>query len=280
MKKFEGILFCTDIDGTLVNSQNVISEENKKAIRYFMDNGGYFTACTGRQPRGVQGVFKELNANAPAICFNGAWIYDMDAQKDLRVLPLCDGHLPRILAHLKANEKVRFIILSSTKGSIHIAYNRDKGIYVNADPTQEDFSFNNEAEVIEYMNGHMIYKALFYVKDEDSDEVKAGVIEAFPDCAVHRSWIKGIEINVPGACKGPSARYVADLLGAKLLVCSGDYENDRTMIEEADLGYAVANAIPSLKAAADRIAPSCNDSAIAAIIYELERDIDEGKIRL
>ncbi len=280
MKKFEGILFCTDIDGTLIDGPNPISEENKKALEYFMDNGGLFTACTGRQPRGVKHIFEELRANAPAICFNGAWIHDMDKWEELRVLPLGEELLPRILAHMKNDEKVQSIILSSTKGSIGLKYERDKSIFVYRDPAQPDVVFNCEEEVYEYMKGHIIYKTLFYALDEQSDDVKAGVIKAFPDCAVHRSWIKGIEINHPDACKGPSARYVANMMGAKLLVCSGDYENDQTMIEEADIGYAVENAIPELKAAADRIAPHCKDSAIAWIVRDLERDIDEGKIKL
>ena len=49
----------------------------------------------------------------------------------------------------------------------------------------------------------------------------------------------------------------------------GDYENDAAMIKEADIGYAMGNAHPSLFEIADRIAPRCEEHAIAKIISEL-----------
>ena len=41
MKIFDGYLLVSDMDGTLLNSKGKLSEENKKAIEYFVDNGGY-----------------------------------------------------------------------------------------------------------------------------------------------------------------------------------------------------------------------------------------------
>lgn len=45
---FDGYLLVSDMDGTLLNSNGKLSEENKKAIEYFVDNGGQFTLATGR----------------------------------------------------------------------------------------------------------------------------------------------------------------------------------------------------------------------------------------
>ena len=47
MKKFEGILMVTDLDGTLLRNDKSISEENLKAIEYFKSNGGIFAFVTG-----------------------------------------------------------------------------------------------------------------------------------------------------------------------------------------------------------------------------------------
>jgi hydroxymethylpyrimidine pyrophosphatase-like HAD family hydrolase len=60
------------------------------------------------------------------------------------------------------------------------------------------------------------------------------------DYYVSRSWKTGIEIQSSDSTKGVSARQIKAFTGADLLVCAGDYENDVTMIEAADIGYAVA----------------------------------------
>ena len=39
MKKFENILICTDLDGTLLKDDKSISRENLEAIEYFNDGG-------------------------------------------------------------------------------------------------------------------------------------------------------------------------------------------------------------------------------------------------
>ena len=51
MQKFKGILFCTDLDGTLLPTDGQeVSARNMEAIRYFQSEGGLFTLATGRQP--------------------------------------------------------------------------------------------------------------------------------------------------------------------------------------------------------------------------------------
>ena len=73
-------------------------------------------------------------------------------------------------------------------------------------------------------------------------------------------------------------RKVADAIGARLVVAVGDYENDASMIEAADIGYAVKNATDSLKAIADRSTVDVKNGAIAAVIYELEADLRAQRI--
>ena len=50
MKKFDGILICTDLDGTILDDNKNISAENLDAIEYFKSEGGLFNFVTGRMP--------------------------------------------------------------------------------------------------------------------------------------------------------------------------------------------------------------------------------------
>ena len=51
MGKFDGVLFFSDYDDTLYNTEHTVSPENRAAIRYFIANGGRFSIATGRAHR-------------------------------------------------------------------------------------------------------------------------------------------------------------------------------------------------------------------------------------
>ena len=82
----------------------------------------------------------------------------------------------------------------------------------------------------------------------------------------------GLEFINRESDKGGAVRFLKERTGADLLVTVGDYENDIPMLEEADIGYAVANAIDEVKAAADRVTEWKNsEGAVAEIIGEIEK---------
>lgn len=74
MKKFEGLLLASDMDGTLLDKDRRISARNEEAIRYFTDEGGLFSLATGRTPHAVQSYWSQLPCNAPYSLLNGALI--------------------------------------------------------------------------------------------------------------------------------------------------------------------------------------------------------------
>ena len=85
MGKFDGVLFFCDYDDTLYNSSRAVSPENRAAIRYFIDNGGYFSIATGRAHRTFtpQIARERLTLNAPVVLSNGAAIYDYASDRYL-----------------------------------------------------------------------------------------------------------------------------------------------------------------------------------------------------
>ena len=62
MKKFDGIMICTDLDGTLLQSDKTISEENTRAIEYFKSEGGRFTFITGRMHYFANEMYNAIKA--------------------------------------------------------------------------------------------------------------------------------------------------------------------------------------------------------------------------
>ena len=87
-----------------------------------------------------------------------------------------------------------------------------------------------------------------------------------------------MELLAPGAGKGGAVLRLKALLEKegktiRKVICVGDYGNDASMLEAADIGYAVANASEECLASADRVTVSCDESAIAAVIDELEKEL-------
>ena len=82
MGKFSGILLASDYDETLYGADVGVSAENRKAIQYFISEGGYFTVSTGRTCRNfaIQMKRESLQVNAPVILSNGATIYDFQKE--------------------------------------------------------------------------------------------------------------------------------------------------------------------------------------------------------
>ncbi len=250
MGKFDGILIATDLDGTLVNTLGTVSKENSDAIRYFQSEGGLFTVSTGRYPEYVESnFFGFFRPNAPLICLNGNIIYNTDTKEKIRVFTMEKSHVAKVLEYIceTYSSCVDFINVCDEDESYHY-----KGIVQN-DPC----------------------KCVAVIKDEESalkirDDLKERFNGTF---TVERSWNVGVEIysNITG--KGKGVEYIKTNLfpHIKKVICVGDYENDVSMINFADVGCAVKNAVPELKAVSDMVLPKDNDShPIEWIVSSLE----------
>jgi hydroxymethylpyrimidine pyrophosphatase-like HAD family hydrolase len=88
-----------------------------------------------------------------------------------------------------------------------------------------------------------------------------------------RSYRSCIELISEFGSKRTASHKLKEALGAHTLICVGDFENDISMIEGADIGYAVDNACEALKAVADRITVHAQDGAIRAIVEAIEKSL-------
>ena len=95
-----------------------------------------------------------------------------------------------------------------------------------------------------------------------------------PVVRVVRSERLYMEILPEKASKGAALRRLCGIIGVPLArtVAMGDCDNDLELLEAAGVGCAVANAYPSLKAAAQKVTVSNEENAVAAVIRELTAD--------
>lgn len=270
MKKFDGLLICTDLDGTLFNSEHTVSDENAAAIEYFKGNGGAFTFITGRPPYTSLRVFDIVKPNAPFGCFNGGALYDGKKRRyisrislsrnSIRIVDGATEKFPDVAVHIYTPELIYFYRPNAASER----YVRTTGVELverDIHKISEDFCkvvfAHNDPErlalVAEYAKNHPAADEFDFIGSEQI------LYEILPK----------------GVSKGSLITSLSRHLGidVKNTVAVGDFENDISMIREAGIGYAVANAADSVKAAADRITVSNDEHAISRIIEDLDREI-------
>ena len=269
MKKFEGILLCSDLDGTLLCDNKHISKENREAIEYFKSEGGLFTFITGRPPMIAKNIYEMVKPNAPIGTFNGGGIYDFESSKFLWSI-----ELPK-----EAIELVKYAV--SQLPDMGVQFNtRDRIIFTHENPAtvwfREVTDITKDACDIDDINEATI-KIVFCHKDPSSIERLTKVLNEHPKSKMFdfiRSEESLYELLPKGISKGNLLIKLAEILGIdpKKTVAVGDYNNDISMIKAAGIGYAVANAVTEAKAVADRITVSNLDHAIARIIEDLDKE--------
>lgn len=244
--RFDGFLLCSDLDRTFVNSSGLI-EKNLEALRYYINEGGLFTLATGRSWFYIDDIYKQaIPINTHLICFNGAVIYDRVQKKNLYERKVSRPLLERILRE-KSN------LFKGAEGYFHTDMK-----------TCSSYEETGNAPIRKAVFSFARIKDCLSAKDEL--EASYGHL-----VDLNRSWPEGLELLDKNSEKGQAVRAMRALLGSSVhtVVCVGDYENDISMLREADIGYAVANALPSVAEAADRQTVSCGEGAIEGIIKDL-----------
>lgn len=259
---FKNVLIVTDLDGTLLDDDKNIAEDDIRAINEFRAGGGFFAAATGRGVAMAKRIIYELDIRTPSVIFNGAAVYDFKADKFL-----WHSDMPEI-----ANTYIR--MLEEKFPDIGIEILHEKDVYVT----------DNNQTVVE----HMAFEKLtpVYRKLEDvPNEGRFKVLIAYPPEKMHKvieftqehckegvNWVHSspmyYEMLPEGISKASGVKKLIELLHFqdKFVVAAGDYGNDRAMIAEADLGVAVGNALDSVKEAADLIVRDNNHSPMREII--------------
>lgn len=257
---YNGFLILTDIDGTLTPRAGEVAPENTDAIEYFKANGGLFTFATGRMPDYLSRF--PFRANAPIVTTNGTLMCDENGKilwEKTMTTKVCSEVLRHILAHHPGVKTVQRC--SSHAGELHIEF---------LPPKESLLSFED---------GHPTYKTVFICEEEDAAlRLMADLIERFGDrFAFDRSWPVGLEMHHKDSGKGACVEILRQMFPqVHTIITAGDYENDITMLRAADVGCAVANAIPAVKEAADRVIVHCDEHAIAHIIHTVIPELVEN----
>lgn len=261
---FENILLVSDMDGTLLDSNSRISEQNRRAVSRFVEAGGLFTVATGRTDSSVKKYLNHLPVNLPAILYNGAVIYDFE--KDEVLWSSC---LPDNLGAVVTDVITEF-------PGIAVSIFHDKHVYAPAINIETHKHAQREwFEPIETALENVPLPWYKIILGWDPPKLKA--VDAYLEKrteSFHKVYSEPqfLELLQKDTSKGHALKELVKILNNPNLrvIAMGDNMNDMEMIKEAGVGIAVGNANMKLKEKADICSVDNNMHAISQVIDWIE----------
>lgn len=272
MGKFANYVLVSDMDGTLLNTKERVSEENKEAIQRFIEGGGHFCVATGRTPVDAKPHIEDLPINTPCIFFNGAILYDYHTQDILKEFEL-EGEVWHDFAHMLITKYPQLTVhIFSTHRWYAIGENHENS------PHWERLKKQLQCVELDDILDQKWIKLMVIAEPEEIQKMlpeieKLGIDKQANSFFAARDCYEFVSKN---ASKGHMLEFLRELPENKgrKIVAQGDYGNDVYMLQMADVGIAAGNAHEDTKKAADIIGVT-NDENLAAYTIGL---IEEGKI--
>lgn len=264
-------LYISDLDGTLLKSDETLSDFTCRAIKDLTRRGMLFSYATARSYNTAKKVTAGLErAELPLIVYNGAFIRD-SLTGSILLSNYFGGGEQEIISALLANN-IYPIVYSRAGKAEKFSY-----IYEKCSPGAQDFikSRSGDSRDNPVKSEKELYSGdIFYLACIDSAEKLYPVYERFRlqhRCLYQRDFYTGgqwLEIMPKGASKANAAVCLKEMLGCERLVAFGDSENDLDLFNIADERYAVENAVPELKAAATGVIGANDDNGVAKWLLE------------
>lgn len=263
---FSGCILASDYDGTLACSDGTIGSDVREAIKYFTDNGGFFTVCTGRTKQGFHAYDSSI-INAPVLLGNGAMAYDYGTGKTA------------FLNCIDADCIDEFNAIKNGFPDIGIEFYTTgfKSKVINPhERNRRHFDFQS-----------IEYEVVDEVKKEDFPLVKIMVSVGKDRCENFQEFLDGlnmkkikyipqygdfIEIISVKTDKGVGLLKLAEVLGVNKnhIYSIGDGANDISMLKAATVGFVPENGCAEAKENGNVIVKSNNDGAVADAIFKIE----------
>ena len=261
-------LIASDVDGTLLDHQDRITDRTRRAIRAAVDSGAVFVLATGRPPRWIPPVVEALGFAPMAVCANGAVVYDAAndrvvsaqtlsvdllteiAEIAVRVVPGAGLAAERVGRSAHDSATPQFV---SAPGYEHAWLNPD-----NTEVSHEDVISSPAVKLLVRKPG---------MPSAELAAALAKHVGLLGDITF--STNDGlVEISPLGISKAIGVQQVAHPLEitAEDVVAFGDMPNDVPLLSWAGHGVAMGNAHPEAIAAANEVTAPNSDDGVARVL--------------
>jgi Cof subfamily protein (haloacid dehalogenase superfamily) len=257
-------LVATDIDGTLIHDDGTLS---KRTLGVLQALPVPLVLVTGRPVRWLRQLYDQMPEPVPAICANGAVVYDPDTDEILRADPLSVDLLLDVTKRLR--EAVPDVALA-----VEVEDGRSFW-YEEAWPLHWDGEHNavrvlttpeelTSVPAVKLLARSAVHEpGAFY---ELVSRALAGVAET-----THSSSSALVEISATGVTKAAGLAWLCEREGirASEVIAFGDMPNDIPMLTWAGHSVAMGNAHPAVLAVADEVGRTNDEDGVARFLRDV-----------
>jgi hypothetical protein len=257
-------LLLSDVDGTLVTPNKVLTERSVDAVNQLRDAGILFALTSSRPPRGLAMFAEPLQLTTPISAFNGGFVMTPTLQvtDELTIdddviqpmLALIDDHGPSVWVYQGEHWYIRDL----------------KGAHVQREAEVVQFQPRLVATFDEVCTG--VAKIVVVDDDEKSmAAVAASVRDQFGDrVSATNSQPFYLDITNPQANKGVVVTYLSNMydIPTSEIATIGDADNDVLMFAQSGVSIAVGNAVDHVKASATYVTTSNDAEGFANAVQE------------
>ena len=264
-------LYISDLDGTLLTSDQRTSDFTNKTINELTNKGMLFSYATARSFNTSKIVTTGLKVKMPIIVYNGTLIKD-STTGDVLIKNTFNKQQAEELLYDLIQNGIYPIVYSFTDGTEHFSYIREK-----VSKAESEFLFTRKGDPrdrpVESL-AELISGEVFYFTCIDDQRKLEPIYNKYKDihkCFCQKDIYTGeqwLEIIPEAASKANAVKQLKKLTGCDKTVVFGDGINDIDMFLTADESYAVVNADPAVKHFATGIIASNNDDGVAKFLLE------------
>ncbi len=268
-----------DVDGTLSNSDKVVTPKTKEALIKAEKAGAVLVLASGRPTSGLRDLAKELEMDKHhglLVSYNGSKVIDCETDEVLFNQALTVEEGKAVLEHMKKFDRVRPMIDKDDYMYVNNVY--DNMIQFNGAPFDViqyesrggKFKLCEQADLAEFVD-FRLNKILTTSDPEYLEEHYKEMMEPFKDslnCTFTGPFY--FEFTAQGIDKAKALDTVLIPRGFKKeeMIAFGDGHNDASMVKYAGIGVAMENAVQDLKDIADEVTLSNDEDGIAVSLYK------------
>ncbi|MFV0344414.1 MAG: Cof-type HAD-IIB family hydrolase [Anaerocolumna sp.] len=273
-------LYISDLDGTLLNKDAILSDYTIETINDLIHRGLHFSVATARSAATVKKMLEPLKLTIPVVLMNGVVIYDLQKEQYLNINYLTSDSLDYIYTTLKDFSLTGFIyeIKDNTLCTYYETLtNRAMKDFHDERVALYYKKFIQVKDFIEVLNENTIYVTLMDTWENLSPVVDKlshhpEISTAFYKDIYVKEDIWFLEIFSEKATKYNAVKYLRDVLHYDRIVGFGDNTNDIPLFKACDTALAVNNAKEEVKALADSIIESNIDHGVANYLRKAFQD--------